>query len=325
MEWGSFDLNSRILVFPRGHEFIGETPEGRNGKRWKAKYGVAGIDMLERPLLADGMNEKGLAVGLFYHPDYAEYPEYDPSRASQTMAVTDIGQYLLSTCADVSEVRQALGEIAVARVIEKVLGIPAPLHLLVSDSSQQQIVVEWDVGELKIFESQLGVLTNAPTYDWHLTNLRNYINLSPVGLPSVQISEMDFRPLGGGSGMIGLPGDFTPPSRFVRAVAFSQTARKTADGPETVYEIFRVLDNFNVPLGGAERHGEAQTEDLRSSTLWTTAHDLKNRVFYYHTQHSRQVRKVDVGSLDFDTLIEMQVSPLDRQKTQAIEDRTPRK
>lgn len=73
MEWGAFDLNSRVAIIPRGYSFRGLTPDGYNGKKWMAKYGVLGLDMLEIDLIADGMNEKGLAAGLFYHPGFAEY------------------------------------------------------------------------------------------------------------------------------------------------------------------------------------------------------------------------------------------------------------
>ena len=137
--------------------------------------------------------------------------------------------------------------------------------------------------------------------------------------------EMDFAPLGGGSGMIGLPGDNTPPSRFVRAVAFSRTARLTPTGQETIYELFRILDNFNLPLGSAEGEGEAETKAMRSSTIWTTIYDTKNLALYYHTQHNRRVRKVDVSKIDFGSLREQMLIPLDKVKSQDIEDVTPTK
>ena len=71
-------------------------------------------------------------------------------------------------------------------------------------------------------------------------------------MPAKRIEDLDFSPLGGWSGMIGFPGDFTPPSRFIRAVAFTQTLRKTPNVDATIYELFRILDNFKVPLGAAE-------------------------------------------------------------------------
>ena len=88
-----------------------------------------------------------------------------------------------------------------------------------------------------------------------------------MAIPDKKIEDLNYKPLGGGSGMIGLPGDNTPPSRFVLAAAFSQTARPTASGEETIYELFRILDNFNIPLGSVEGTGEAKTQGMRSSTL----------------------------------------------------------
>lgn len=322
MEWGAFDLNGRIIVIPPGCEFTGQTPDGKPGLRWQAQYGVVGIDMLEREVLSDGINEKGLALGLLYHPGFAEYTEYDPGKAGQSMAPTDVGQFILTTCSSVSDVREAMEKIRVVPVVEPALGFPAPVHFIVVDSSGKQIVIEFLGGETVITDAPLGVLTNAPTYDWHITNLRNYINLSPVSLPGRKIEELEFKPLGAGSGMIGLPGDFTPPSRFIRAVAFTVTARKTVDGPETMYEVFRVLDNFNIPLGAAEgtEHG-GDISKMRSATLWTSVYDTKNGLMYYHTQHNRRVRKLDTAKIDFDKLGgRVAGRPLDKVKAQDMED-----
>ncbi|NEQ84952.1 MAG: choloylglycine hydrolase family protein [Moorea sp. SIO2I5] len=331
LEWGVFDIESRILILPRGHEFVTELSNDENvhlpGIQWTGKYGVVGIDGLNQPIVFDGMNEKGLTAGVFYHPGFAEYIDYDSIIADKSMAPTDVANYLLSTCATLDDVRQAINQIVVVNVVEPALEIPAPIHLMVSDPSGEQIVIEWLQGKPQIFDAELGVITNAPTYDWHITNLRNYVNLSAVALPDQEIGSINFSPLGGGSGMIGLPGDFTPPSRLIRAVAFTQTARPTSDGLETMYELFRILDNFNVPLGASEgSEGEdLDKSGMRSSTLWTTAQDLTNKVTYYHTQHNRQVRKIDVGSLDFETISDVQTFPLDLQKEQNIEDRTPGK
>ena len=324
LEWGAFDLRSRVLIIPRGHEFTGSTPDGKPGLKWKAKYGVVAIDALERMAIADGLNEKGLAVGLFYHLGFADYQKYDSAQANRSIAPTDVAQLLLSTCTKIDEVRKTLQEIRVVPVVEKVLGFPAPFHFIVTEPTGKAIVIEYLNGELTIFDAPLGVITNSPSYDWHMTNLRNYINLSPVAIPDKKIEDLEFAPLGAGSGMIGLPGDFTPPSRFVRAVAFSQTARPTENGGETVYEVFRILDNFNVPLGAAEgSEHEHDTSGMRSATIWTSVSDTRNKVIYYHTQHNRRVRMVDLKKIDFESLHEVVHLPLDKEKRQDIEDVTP--
>lgn len=323
MEWGHFDMEGRVIVIPRRHEYTGATPNGKPGLRWKSQFGVVGIDMLGKGLLSDGLNEKGLAVAVLYHPGFAEYEKYDPTRSDESMAPTDLAQYLVTTCATVADVRAAVEKVRMVPVVEPALGVPAPIHLIVTDASGKQIVIEFLRGETTIFDAPLGVLTNAPAYEWHITNLRNYVNLSPVAIPDRQIGDLDFKPLGSGSGMIGLPGDFTPPSRFIRAVAFSQTARPTPDGRETMYEMFRILDNFNVPLGAAEgsQGKDDRTTGMRSSTIWTVVWDTKSNVGYYHTQHNRRVRKVNVGAIDFGKLQgAIRTVPLDVKKTQDIED-----
>jgi choloylglycine hydrolase len=160
-----------------------------------------------------------------------------------------------------------------------------------------------------------------------MTNLRNYINLSAVALPTKKIEDLNFAPIGAGSGFLGIPGDYTPPSRFVRAVAYSQTARITPNGDETVYEVFRIMDNFNLPLGSAEGP-DAKPEllkGMRSSTIWTTSADTRNLKYYYHTQHNRKVRMVDLKKIDFSQNNgKIKHVPLDIRKSQEIEDVTPK-
>ena len=272
LEWGSFDLHSRLVIVPRGHEFKSETPDGATGRSWTGTYGAVGLDAVEKDFLVDGMNEKGLSVNVFYHPGYAEYPAYDPAEAGRTLGSLDVAQYLLTTTTSVEEARAAIADVKVVGVVLPAIGIAPPIHLMVTEPSGNAIVIEFTRGEVQIHDAPLGVITNSPTYDWHMTNLRNYINLSAVALPTKKIEDLNFAPLGGGSGMIGLPGDFTPPSRFVRAVAFAKSARPTPDGQETMYEMFRILDSFNVPLGAAEGEGADKTKGMRSSTIWTTAY-----------------------------------------------------
>lgn len=325
MEWGAFDLFSRVMVVPRGQAFTSRMPDGEPGLEWTARYGFVGLDGLNRSIALDGTNEAGLTVGALYHPGFAKYPAFDPATRARSIDPVDVTNYILGTFGSVAELRAGFGAVRVVDVVEQVLGFAAPLHFIVLDPTGDSVVIEFLNGEVQITDALLGVLTNAPTYDWHLTNLRNFVNLSPVALPGREVGELDFRPLGAGSGMIGLPGDFTPPSRFVRAVAFSATARPTADADETVYEVFRILDNFNVPLGAAEGSGLVDEDvGMRSATLWTSAVDTQNLILYYHTQHNRRVRMLDLKKIDFGALQEIAYVPLDRKKAQDIEELTLR-
>ncbi|WP_372573007.1 linear amide C-N hydrolase [Ruegeria jejuensis] len=329
LEWGPFDLKGRLDIIPRGHAFESEEmPDGSAGMAWTGKYGVVGISILDKTALTDGINEVGLSGGMFYLPGFSEYKDYDPGQADVSLSPPDVLGYMLSQFQSIEEVRNAFAEIRVVSVVEEALGFPAPMHLIFTEPSGNSIVVEFDSKEVQIFDAPLGVITNAPTYDWHTTNLRNYVNLSPVSVPPKTIDGEQFSALGAGSGMIGLPGDFTPPSRFVRAVAFSTTARPTTGGYDTVRETFRILDNFNVPLGAAEGADDAPALDdlLYSATQYTTAIDTKNHVFYYHTQFSRRVRMVDLKQIDFAEIgDEVIIRPLDDTTEEDIVDLTPSK
>ena len=202
MEWGSFDLLSRVVIIPRGHPFAGQTPDHQPGKTWTGTYGIVGLDAVEKDFIADGMNEKGLTVGLFYHPGFAEYPAYDPALAADSISPLDVGQFLLSQCTTVEEARSAIAKVRVVPVVEPAIGIAPPLHYFVTEPSGKAIVIEFLKGEMKIFDNPLGVLTNAPSYDWHETNLRNYINLSLVALPSKTDGDLQMlQYTGAGSGM----------------------------------------------------------------------------------------------------------------------------
>src|SRR5208282_2216741 len=103
-------------------------------------------------------------------------------------------------------------------------------HYVVYDASGKSIVVEYTGGKLHVYDDPLGVITNSPAFDWQMTNLSNYVNFSMTNVPPVKLGPVTLEPFGQGSGMLGLPGDFTPPSRFVRAVAFSQSVFQAKTG-----------------------------------------------------------------------------------------------
>jgi choloylglycine hydrolase len=327
MEWGAFDLRSRVALIPNGYTFTGVTPDGNNGKKFTVKYGIAGLDMLGKNYIADGMNEKGLAVGLFYHPGYAKYANYDKANAANCISAQDVTTYILSQFSSNEEVKTGLQKITVVGVVEKAIGIVVDAHWMVTDNSGISIVIEFTEGKLKIHDAPLGVITNAPNYDWHMTNLCNYLNLSMFSLEPRNLSGVKFAPTGAGSGMIGLPGDNTPPSRFVRAVTWTQSARKIENAKEGIYEAFRILDNFNLPLGpdGAEGSGAGQNMDImRSSTIWTTAWNLTDMTLNFHTQHNRRIRSVNIKEINFSKIgNEIVHIKFDEKKEQDILDITP--
>ncbi|MDJ0978299.1 MAG: choloylglycine hydrolase family protein [Erythrobacter sp.] len=299
MEWSAFDLESSVTLIPPGFAMAATMADGKAGATWTTKYGYVGATGLGKLLTTDGLNEKGLSGGIFYLPGFADFPEMNEERRAASLGPTDVINYFLGNFATVAEVREAMADLEIVSVAEPALGFTPPVHYFVADATGDRLVIEVVGKEVKLHEAPLGVITNSPAYDWHITNLRNYINLSATALPTRTVSKVDFAPLGAGSGMIGLPGDFTPPSRFVRAVAFSQTSRPTKGGYDTVRESFRILDNFNVPAHGVTGGEEHEGGLVLSSTQFTSSADMNKLRFYYHTQHNRRVRMIDLNAVDF--------------------------
>ena len=314
MEFG-FPFNSKALVIPRGTEFVGSAPDGRPGHRWTATYGVVGMNAEVAPtLVADGQNEKGLAFGMLYLPGYAKYLAPDAASDDRTIGAWEAGAYLLSTCANVDEAVAALRD--KIRVVEQVFppfGIVLPLHYWIGDPSGRVVVVEYVDGAMKVHENPLGSLTNSPPFDWQRINLSNYVNLSPVNVPSRSLGGVGIQNHGQGSGMLGLPGDFTPPSRFVRATLFSQWATPAPTAAETVNLGFHVLNTFDIFDGAIKSDTGDQapnTKGLLSSsgvrrivdtdtTEWVVAHDRTNLRTYVRTYGGHEIQMIDLRKIDF--------------------------
>lgn len=293
------DIKSQIIMIPRNYALRGIAPSGKpEGIQWKAKYAVIGTNALQQVEMTDGVNEKGLAGGLFYFPDYAEYQDVAPDQFSQSLAPWQLLTWLLTNFSIVAEVEKALPTIKVGKTMFAAWGIIPPIHAIVHDTTGASLVIEYVKGNLTLHHNALGVFTNSPTFDWHVTNINNYVNLSAVNKTKVALNSMTLHPLGQGSGMIGLPGDFTSPSRFVRAVAVSQSVVNIPTEQEALNAAFHLLNLFDITKGMV-REKDNNTIHYEY-TEWTSAADLNNRRYYFHTYDNRQVRMVDLTKMNLD-------------------------
>src|SRR5436190_6968893 len=297
----AIDIHSDVIMVPRGYARVGTTPDGKEGLKWKAKYASVGANGVGLPVLFDGLNEKGLAAGTFYFPTSAGYMPYVAADAGKTIAQWEVGSWILENFASVEEVKANIGNIVVPAVVFGGWGFAPEAHYIVHDASGKSIVIEYVSGKLNVHDNPLGVITNSPTFDWHMTNLRNYLNFSMTNAPPVQLGSIKLLPTGQGSGMLGLPGDFTPPSRFVRAVAFSQSVLKSKTGDNAVLEAFHILNQFDIPKGAAREHEKDEHGNvLADYTIWTSASDLKAKRFYFRTYENSQIRMVDLMKMNLD-------------------------
>lgn len=315
IEWGGSDLNSQYVIVPRGYVQQSYVPGGvTDGKRFAARYGYVGLAVEQKEFVAEGLNEAGLSAGLFYFPGYGEYEAYVEAEKAESVADLQLVPYILATCATVDEVKKAIEGIHVIAIDPRA----STVHWRFTEPSGRQIVLEIVGGKPNFYENELGVLTNSPGFEWQLTNLNNYVNLFPGSAPAKKLGNRELKSFGAGSGFLGIPGDVTPPSRFVRAAFYQATAPLQKTGEDAVLQGFQILNNFDIPVGIEFADGKIPA-DIPSATQWTSATDVTHRVIYYRTMYDSAIRRIDLNKIDF-SKIKYKAVPLDKVKRQPIAD-----
>lgn len=313
-EWGGSDLESRYVVVPRNDRAVSMTPTGRNGLEYVSRYGYVGVSVSQDTFVTEGMNETGLSAGLFFFPGYGEYVPYDSTMNASTIVDVELTGWILANFSSIDEVKEAMSCIRVVALSPQA----GTAHWRVAEPSGRQIVIEITDGVPHFFENRLGVLTNSPGFEWQMTNLNNYVNVfTGQANPLKLTDEVTLSQFGAGAGLHGLPGDITPPSRFVRAAFYKATAPQYDTSEATVMETFQILNNFDIPIGIEHKAGEAPSV-LPSATQWTTSADTRGMKFYYRTAWNSTVRCLDLTAIDF-SKVSRQVHPLDAVRQQPVE------
>jgi choloylglycine hydrolase len=289
----AMNLDTSVVVVPRGYAFAGTVADGK-GLSYTAKYAMVGAMLFDDLAVVDGINEKGLAVGTFYFPGYAEYASLGKENQAAALSPIDFPSYVLAQCATLEEVRAVLAKVVIADTPLASWGNQTPpFHYIVYDKKGRSLVIEPLEGKLVAYDNKLGVLTNSPTFDWHMTNLRNYIHLAAFNPPPLEIEGITLEPFGQGAGLVGLPGDFTPPSRFVRAALFTATALPAKTSREAVLQAFHILNQFDIPLGSVR--GEGEKDDY---TMLTCVRDPNALRYYFKTYENQSICVVALQNFD---------------------------
>ena len=269
VEWAASPMQCGYAVVPRGYSQISFTPSGKDGLKFKAKYGYVGIYTDYQDFVVEGVNESGLSAGLFFFPAFGEYTPYVAKRKSLALCDLQVVSWVLSQFSSIDEIKSAIEKKEVDIIsIDSRIGT---VHWRFAEPGGRVMVLEFTEGKAKFYENPLGVLTNSPNFPWHLTNLANYINLRSGSSQPLQLANgLQVKPLGGGTGMLGLPGDFTPPSRFVRAAMLQSSAPLLPDAQQTALQAFHLLNSFDIPIGLQHAPGQAP-DGLPSATQFTSA------------------------------------------------------
>jgi choloylglycine hydrolase len=299
MEMG-VDCQWKIAVVPRNMQFTSPAPGGKNGLTWKSKYGyVAVVGFGMDDMVADGINEAGLSFGgLWYEPD-TKYQEVGPGEEQRALAQTMSGAWILGNFSTVDELKQAVAGIKVFGYVVPALHMAPPAHGIIYDASGKCVVMEFGGGKVELYDNPWGILTNAPDFPWHINHLRQYIGINNENPKPREMAGHKFVPTGHGAGMIGLPGDLTPPSRFVRLGVTTYFADQPENAEKALNLSQHIVNAFNIVSGMAVDRDSQGKVVAKETTQWASFRDLKNKVFYYQTYENTDLRKVDLKKLDF--------------------------
>ncbi len=317
IDWSREEMNNIYVVVPRAHTVKSFLPDGTaGGLEFTSRFGFVGLGVEEPEFVIDGTNEAGLSAALFYFPTYGQYVEYDPAYNDQTLADFQVVSWILSQFSTIDQVKRAINNVRIVNIDSRA----ATVHWRIVEPNGREVVLEIVDGIPHFYENKVGVLTNAPGFEWMTTNLNNYVNLTPgtVGPQTMKtaLGDVTLAAFGTGSGFLGIPGDMTPPSRFVRATFFQSYSLPQATGYDTVLQAFHILNNFDVPLGIQFPVNQAPN-NMPSATQWTIATDLTNRKIYYHTMYNRVLREIDMDKIDF-AGVKYQSHPLDTTKSETV-------
>lgn len=294
----ALDFKSNLRTSNRQRMFTTTAPDGKSTISWKANYGYVYLDGLGIDFVSDGMNEKGLSFEALYLPGLTDYQTIPADHYNQALPYFNMGDWILSNFENVDQVRTEIQKIYL--YAEKVAAAPDmifPLHFSVYDTSGKGIVIEYIGGKLNIYDNQIGVLTNSPGYDWHLINLNNYVHLTPQNPSPVQESGITFMATGQGFGMIGMPGDISPPSRFVKIATLLRVALPGTDIQSTLNLAEHIINNVDIPYGLVREPNKGNfTSEF---TQWVVFKDLTHKVFYYRTYNDLSLRAVSLSQINF--------------------------
>ncbi|MET3574383.1 linear amide C-N hydrolase [Bhargavaea ullalensis] len=264
------ELDNQVLFVPAGYKgFIQE-----DGAAYDARYATIGTAFMDMAAFGDGINEMGLMGSSNLLPGCASFADHAVD-GKINLTTANAFNYLLSRCKNIKEVKEEATKLSLpARSAAS--GTPSgEMHFFFMDADGNRVVLEPKHGQLQAFDNPYGVLTNSPEFPWHVTNLRNYLQLQPENIEQRTWNGAVLSKFGEGTGLAGLPGDFTPPSRFVRAAFFVSATPRDLARPAAILQAFRILSQSDIPDGAVidEKSG------YRDKTLYTAVMDTSKKSY----------------------------------------------
>ena len=299
-----YNFGEKIVITPRQYpfafKFAGTLSE---------HYAMIGTAQITDgcPLYAEAVNEKGLCLAALNFPGNAVYAEA-PENGKTNLAPFELFGFLLGTCATVKEAQEQLKTVCITHTAFKD-GYPvAPLHWHIADKDRS-MALECTKDGMHLYENPVGVLTNNPPFPFHLTNLQNYMHLTPNPPENRFAPALGLSPYGQGMGALGLPGDASPASRFVRA-AFCKWNSELPSGEEaSVTQFFHILDNVAMVAGSVRT-----PENKLDRTSYSCCINASRGIYYYKTYENNQISAVSMHKTDLDGCAPVVFEQVNRQQ-----------
>ena len=276
-----YKKKEKVIITPRSYEF-----RLKNGNTINIKYSIIGMATVinNYPLYAEATNEKGLSIAGLYFPQNAYF--FDEENSKLNLAPYELIPYFLGMYSTVEEIGKVISNLNITNMpFEENMPI-ADLHWMISDGNKC-IVVEQKKDGIKIYDNPVGVLTNNPSFDYHLMNINNYSNLTPYYEESKFSNKINLQQYSQAMGAIGLPGDNSSTSRFIRAAFNKLNSRCKDDEESSVTQFFHILDSVTMVQGTT-----ITKENKSDITTYACCINTTKGIYYYKTYTNSQITAI---------------------------------
>ena len=289
-----YSYKETVTITPRNYEF-----NFRKVEPIKNHYAIIGMAYVanDYPLYYDAINEKGLGMAGLNFPGNADYKEIEEEK--NNIAPFEFIPYILSQCSNIEEAKNLLQNMNIAKINFSEELPASPLHWIIADK-EKSITVESVKSGLKVYDNPVGVLTNNPTFDIHLFNLNNYMSLSTEQPENNFSKNLNLETYSRGMGGMGLPGDLSSASRFVKVTFTKMNSKSGSSESESISQFFHILESV-YQQRGLVHMGKGQYE----ITIYSSCCNMDKGIYYYLTYENSQITAIDMykENLDGNNLI----------------------
>lgn len=239
----SYDIKPGIYIIPKGYTWNSNI----TAERYIDHYNFICMGQEKHGMLGffDGVNEKGFAAASLYFLGDAYYNI--PISDKRLISSLDFLHYILGNCSSIEDLTALTGNVDIIGEVDPITNTVAPLHWIATDRSGKCVVVEQTKAGLNVINNPIGVMANSPDFKWHMTNLRNYMDISVRQKKESNWGNVSLTPFGQGGGSINLPGGFTSPERFVRAAFLKTHIEVPQKSSEAVMACFHIMNSVSIP------------------------------------------------------------------------------